>query len=296
MRIKPLIKKIRFSAVVYKWAKKRLSTGKYKVSMLFSQSVDKAHLMKRFPKIGIYPNDRIVVSSSLTSFGHVKGGAETIVEALMEYITPQGLIVMPTYPHTNMYNYLESNPVFNTLTSPSQNGKISEVFRKKQDVFRSCHPTHCLAAWGKDAKELVSGHQFSLTPYAENSPYKALLDMNAKTVLFGVNLNHAIMIRVIDDLYPNYPLSPYIPGKVYTVECIDDEGNTYQVVTPCHDPAFSKERFNMAIYPYIKNMGISSKIGKSKTFVFNSKDLFNKQIELSKKGIFPFYKLPLKNR
>lgn len=296
MRLKPLLKSVKYVGVLYKWLKKKSTRIKYLINSRLLTGLDEDSLKKGFMGIGLRPGDRIVVSSSLSSFGLVVGGAETIVSALMDYITPDGLIVMPTYPHTNMYEYLESNPTFSVIDSPSMNGKISEVFRKHQDTHRSCHPTHCISAWGKDAYKLLQGHHLSRSPYDEDSPYRKLLDMNAKTVLFGVNLNHAIMIRVIDDLYPEYPLSPYIPNKTYNVKSIDADGNEYVVTTPCHDPVYSKERYNMAMYPYILPKAKLGKVGKCSTMVFCSQDLYNIQVELSKKNIFPFHRLPLKGR
>ncbi|MEZ5199000.1 MAG: AAC(3) family N-acetyltransferase [Bacteroidales bacterium] len=236
------------------------------------------------------------MNSSLSSMGSVKGGPETFIEALKEYITSKGLIVMSTYPHINMYNYLENYEIFDVKKTPSKNGSITEIFRKGHDVIRSLHPTHSLAAWGKDAKYFMEGHEISQSPYDEFSPYKKLLDINVKMLLIGVNFNHAVMIRVIDDLYPDYPLSPYIPNKVYTVEVRNYDGNLIKINTPCHDPIFSKERNNMAIFPHVKDKVTFGKLGSAYTWVLRSQDLFNKQIDLSKKGVFPFYKLPLKNR
>lgn len=45
--------------------------------------------------MGLKPGMEIEVHSSLSSFGNVVGGAETVIEALMECVTEQGSIFMP---------------------------------------------------------------------------------------------------------------------------------------------------------------------------------------------------------
>lgn len=35
---------------------------------------------------------KVMVHSSLKSFGHVEGGADTVVDALMELLTPEGTL------------------------------------------------------------------------------------------------------------------------------------------------------------------------------------------------------------
>ena len=53
----------------------------------------------RSPRLGLQAGMGVVVHSSLRSLGHVEGGAQTVVEALMEIITPEGTLVMPSFNH-----------------------------------------------------------------------------------------------------------------------------------------------------------------------------------------------------
>ena len=94
-----------------------------------------------------------MIHSSMSRIGVLDNGAFTIIDAIQELITDSGLIIFPSFPHNNMFNYLESNPTFNVSESKSKNGAISETFRTSKNVFRSLHPTHPICAWGKNAEK-----------------------------------------------------------------------------------------------------------------------------------------------
>lgn len=258
----------------------------------FSKVWTEEMLIKKFPELGIFPKDKIIINSSMSKIGILQNGPETFVNALKRYITDDGLIVMSTYPHRNSYEYLENYEVFDVLNTPSKNGALTEYFRKSEGVVRSIHPTHSLAAWGKNAKEIMAGHEKSKRMYDIHSPYKKLLDLNVKNFLIGVNFDHMVMIRAIDDLYEDYPIYPYIKDKVYKVDVKGYDGEIIQMETVCHDPVyFSKERYNMRMFEYLKDKIIFGKLGGAETWVLSSQDMFSTQVECAKKGIYAFHRL-----
>lgn len=56
----------------------------------------KVELIEELKKIGLCEGMEIEVHSSLSSFGYIEGGAETVIEALMECVTERGSIFMPS--------------------------------------------------------------------------------------------------------------------------------------------------------------------------------------------------------
>ena len=90
-----------------------------------------------------------MVHSSFKSIGEVEGGADTVVDALMEYFS-EGLLMMPTHTWKQMG---EQYPVFNPQTEEACVGIIPNRFRIREGVVRSLHPTHSIAAYGKGAAE-----------------------------------------------------------------------------------------------------------------------------------------------
>lgn len=251
-------------------------------------------LYKRFSKIGIYPGDKIMIHSSMSRIGVLKDGPNTFVKAIKKYIGEKGLIVMPTFPHRGSYEYLSNYTMFDIRHTPSRNGAISECFRKSENVYRSLHPTHPLAAWGEAAKELMSGHEKTKSMFDEKSPFKKILDLNVKIVLIGVNFDHMTMMRLIEDLYDEYPINVYC-NNTFEVPIIGYDGEIINVTTKCHDPQyFGRYRDNTKLYDYMKNDVKISNLGNAKTMVLYSQDMYNKQLECCKNGIYFFKKLRFK--
>ena len=107
-----------------------------------------------------------------------------------------GLLVLPT--HTWSYINAE-NPKFYVDKSPSCVGILTELFRKRPGVVRSLHPTHSVAALGKDAKEFVAGDEKWDTPCARNSVWGKLLDRKAQIMLLGVDLRRNTFVHGVEE-------------------------------------------------------------------------------------------------
>lgn len=117
----------------------------------------------------------------MKSIGAVDGGADTVLDALMDYFREKGLLVFPTLTH----RLNPSNPVFYVNETPSQVGLLSDLFWRRPGVLRSLHPTHSVAAWGHDAAEFIAGHEMFSTPCAKGSPWGRLADRSARILFIG---------------------------------------------------------------------------------------------------------------
>jgi len=99
-------------------------------------------------KIGLEAGDAVMLHSSLSSMGHVEGGALAVVEAFLEVLGPEGTFMVPTFTHSG-------TKYFDPLESPSKNGAITEAARKYPGAVRSLHPTHAVTVIGANAEKLV---------------------------------------------------------------------------------------------------------------------------------------------
>jgi aminoglycoside 3-N-acetyltransferase len=131
--------------------------------------------------IGIKPMDTLLVHSSMKAIGEVDGGADTVLDAFMEYMK-DGLLIFPTHTWDRMSDKYR---VFHVATEPSCVGLLTNLFLKREGVIRSWHPTHSVAAYGKDAKDYVSGEEFSDTPCSRTGCWGKLYDRRAKILFLG---------------------------------------------------------------------------------------------------------------
>lgn len=155
----------------------------------------KQDFIEDLKRLGIDPKGTLLVHSSYKSIGEVEGRADTVLDAFMEYMK-DGLLVLPT--HT--WRYINAdNPVFSVLESPTNVGILTELFRKREGVIRSAHPTHSVAAYGKDAASFTAGDEAFDTPCARGSAYGKLLDREAQILLLGVDLRRNTYIHGIEE-------------------------------------------------------------------------------------------------
>ena len=96
--------------------------------------MNKQQLIEGFTALGLKPGMHVMVHSSLSSFGHVEGGADTVIDALMEILTPSGTLMMPTFNHNACY---DAGQLFDVRTTPTINGIIPETFRRREGVLRA---------------------------------------------------------------------------------------------------------------------------------------------------------------
>lgn len=166
-------------------------------------SYRKEDFIKDLENMGLDRRDALMVHSSFKSVGEVEGGADTVVDALMEYFS-EGLLMMPTHTWKQMG---EQYPVFNPQTEEACVGIIPNRFRIREGVVRSLHPTHSIAAYGKDAAEYVKGEELLKTPCAPNGCWGRLADINAKILLLGVTHIRNTYIHAIEEIYD-------VPGRL----------------------------------------------------------------------------------
>jgi aminoglycoside 3-N-acetyltransferase len=128
--------------------------------------------------LGVRPGDALLLHSALSSLGQVAGGAEALVNALLELLGPAGTLVVPTLPDVTQ--------PFSAESSPSTTGKVTEIVRLWPGARRSHHPTHAVAAIGAQASFLTKGHEHTL-PCGPDSPYGRLGQLRGWVLLLGVD-------------------------------------------------------------------------------------------------------------
>lgn len=156
-------------------------------------------------QLGLKSGMTVIVHSSLKSLGYVPGGPVSVIQALMDVISPSGTIVMPM--HTADYSdpakwvnppvpkewwpvIREQMPPFETAITPSNGmGLIAETFRTWPGVLRSSHPAVSFGAWGKDAERIINDHSLN-NGLGENSPLARIYDINGWVLLLGVGFGN----------------------------------------------------------------------------------------------------------
>jgi aminoglycoside 3-N-acetyltransferase len=145
-------------------------------------------------RVGLNAGAGVAVHSSLRGLGCVvgpggtpldrDGAARTVIDALVEVLTPDGTLMMPSFNHGAPFADGGAG-FYDPLTTPTTNGTIPELFRRLPGVHRSLDPTHPVAAWGKHARRYTQFHHRTLT-MGPGSPLGLLGREGGLCLLIGV--------------------------------------------------------------------------------------------------------------
>lgn len=138
-------------------------------------------LVRDLSSLGVRPGDLLMVHSSLRSLGLVEGGPETVVDALLRALGPQGTLVVPTFTYPTAGDPMF---VFDPVHTPSQMGAISEAARQRPHARRSIHLAHSIAAIGPLAESIATSGGAS--GWDADSPMRQVFDRNGRYLLLGV--------------------------------------------------------------------------------------------------------------
>src|SRR5947208_1183238 len=89
--------------------------------------VTRRDLVLAIRSLGVELGELLQVHSSLSRLGYVEGGAETVVDALLEVVGPTGTVMVPTFNHGKA-------DIYDPAETPSTNGAVTEAFRKRTEA------------------------------------------------------------------------------------------------------------------------------------------------------------------
>lgn len=157
----------------------------------------KEALKTQMKEMGLKETDAVMVHASMKSMGDVDGGADTVLDAFMEYLA-KGLFMTPAHTWKQMS---AEYSVFDPKTEPACVGIIPNLFLKRPGVVRSLHPTHSVAAIGQGATEYVAGEENVHTPCAPGGCWDRLRTVHAKILLIGVTHARNTFIHSVEEVF-----------------------------------------------------------------------------------------------
>ena len=111
----------------------------------------KEQIFSQLEKMNIPRNKVVLVHSSLKLVGSLEGGAQTLLDALIEYFTYEGgLLCVPT--HT--WNNLGKEITLDMSDHSTCLGAFPDIAAKDPRGIRSKNPTHSMAVFGDRTRAL----------------------------------------------------------------------------------------------------------------------------------------------
>ncbi|SEH83250.1 Aminoglycoside N3'-acetyltransferase [Ruminococcus flavefaciens] len=127
--------------------------------------VTKEELKKALIELGVENGMILEVHSSLSSFGKLEGGADTVIETLKEVVSEEGSIFMPALRLSRELELSEADKnlgitvkikILDPDAERTAMGIVADTFRKMTDVYTG-RDTISTSGWGKHGKEALTG-------------------------------------------------------------------------------------------------------------------------------------------
>lgn len=232
----------------------------------------KAELITELKKIGLCEGMEIEVHSSLSSMGYVEGGAETVIEALMECVTQQGSIFMPSLcfgPELELTEEDKNMGITVKIRKLSEDaprtamGLIADTFRQREDVVTGPGMIRT-SGWGANADE------------AAKSGLHHVIYHGGKALLLGVDIYKLTAMHYMEDALPKEISDIFAPTKEACHKYPAD-----QWLIECGEPPV-KPWYTIQNMAYQKGLIKDGYIGKCKYMFFDIWDvvsLYRKELE-----------------
>ncbi|NLA54138.1 MAG: AAC(3) family N-acetyltransferase [Clostridiales bacterium] len=228
--------------------------------------INKKSLKQDLTNMGLKSTDTVLLHTSMKKIGIVDGGANSVIEALMEYFS-KGLVCFPALSWTTAQM---EQPVFDVKNTKSIVGLLPEIFRNCSGVIRSWNPTHSMSAYGKDAEEFTQENPVSGTPCGLNSPWHKLIRRDAKILMVGCDLTSCTFMHGVEEWckVPNRLGNP-IP---YTI--ILPDGNKIKTDSAAHRTSPSKNYWKVEEGLHEAGLAKYFPFGDAETIILNARELF----------------------
>ena len=158
----------------------------------------------------------IIIHTSLRSIGKIEGGAETLLNILVNKITSRGgVLIIPTHTWDNLG---KDCPTLDLTKKEANLGAFPLVALNDPRGYRTDNPTHSAVIFGdrSEAIRLSSNESKVDTPVAPDSIYGRLYDEDGYVLLVGVTLNKNTYLHSVEEAldFPDRMLSEYTDVSV----------------------------------------------------------------------------------
>ena len=159
----------------------------------------------------------VLVHTSMRAVGNVAGGAQTLLDALIERFTKKGgLLCIPTHTWHHLDNGQE--PTLDVCSDDTCLGVLSAVAIRDGRGIRTENPTHSMVVFGDRERALtfIKDEKVVETPTAPESCYGKLYTMDGQVLLIGVAHNRNTYLHAVDEMLatPNRMDAKPIPMTV----------------------------------------------------------------------------------
>lgn len=158
--------------------------------------------------LGSFAGGVAMVHCRMSALGHVVGGAETVVHALLDALGPEGTLMAYTgwqdeppddldaLDDETKRIYVEEHPAYDPRVALSRrdHGRVPEALRTWPGAHHSGHPEAGVAAIGPLAEAITAEHPFD-DAYGAGTPYARMVELDGVVAVLGAPLETVTLVH-----------------------------------------------------------------------------------------------------
>lgn len=221
-------------------------------------------------RLGVRQGMMLEVHCSLSSFGHVEGGADTVIDTLMATVGEGGALAMPAFrlspglPLTDEDRALGLTGKIRILSENEERsamGIVSDTFRRRPDTVLG-HGIFRVCAWGKGAKQ-------------HSESFQRIIDGQGYALLLGVDIYSLSAMHYVEDALPDEICGRFRPSEAALEKYPEDRWMTEAWTPDC------KPWLKIQDQAYAAGLITDTRIGDAKCMFFEVRPV----IELYRKAL-----------
>lgn len=170
--------------------------------------VTRSRLAGDLAALGLKRGEAVMVHCRMSALGHVVGGAETVVRALLDAVGPEGTLMAYTgwqdcppddlgdLDDETRRTYIEEHPAYDprVALSSRDHGRVPEALRTWPGARHSGHPEAGVAALGPLSETLTASHPYD-DAYGAGTPYARLVELGGRVAVLGAPLETVTLVH-----------------------------------------------------------------------------------------------------
>ena len=162
----------------------------------------KSDIIKQLKQMNAPQDKPVIVHTSLRAVGKLQGGGQTLLDALVEYFTFKGgILIIPAHTWVNFYE-LKKEPSLDFCDNKTCVGTLCDIALADGRGKRTFNPTHSLTIFGEDniVKEFLESEENVNTPTSPLGAYGKIFDKGGFVLLIGVGQEKNTFIHCVEEM------------------------------------------------------------------------------------------------
>ncbi|MDF0665647.1 MAG: AAC(3) family N-acetyltransferase [Nitrospira sp.] len=256
-------------------------------NILFRYDAEQLRLVLR--QMGIVETDTVLVHANFECDSGFQGTPSDLVEVFVGLLGEKGNVMMVTIPFRgSAYDYLAQGKTFHVKKTMSMMGLVTEIFRRRNGTVRSLHPTHPVAAFGKDSAWITVGHDSCAFPCGPGTPFEKLRKLKGRILFFDVGFGAITFFHYVEDLLKDKLALPVYEDRIFSAGVVGTDDVRHEMQTYAFTKGVVRDTVTLERELIRQGKLIVGRVGHSRLLLVTVEDVVSIMADMVGKGWVPY--------